>query len=310
MQHDRVVIVTGAMGGMGVAFTRKLLDDGWRVAALDLQAAIDAAPPLPPAPAASPGRPASDPRPPAAADAAPPTSLASAASPGWPASDAPPPAAPPDAAGAPSTAPDRLVRIGCDVADWESVRRAVDAAVARLGRVDAVVNGAGIVANIASIAKMDPAKWAWELSVNLTGPFHLIKATAPAMADSGWGRFVNISSQAAQVGLRYQSAYCASKAGLLGLMRVVVAEYGHKGVTCNTLLPGLIATPKVLGMPKDILDRAVEGIPTGRPGTVEEMAEAAAFLLSDKAAFINGATIDIDGGKHVQIGDLTRRREK
>ncbi|QQS11872.1 MAG: SDR family oxidoreductase [Rhodospirillales bacterium] len=278
MQHDRVAIVTGAMGGMGVAFTRKLLDDGWRVAALDLQAAIDAAPPLPPAPAASPGRPASDPR-------------------------------PPDAAGAPSTDTDRLVRIGCDVADWDSVRRAVDAATARLGRVDAVVNGAGIVANIASIARMDPAKWAWELSVNLTGPFHLIKATAPAMAEAGWGRFVNISSQAAQMGLRYQSAYCASKAGLLGLMRVVVAEYGHKGVTCNTLLPGLIATPKVLGMPKDILDRAVEGIPTGRPGTVEEMAEAAAFLLSDKAAFINGATIDIDGGKHVQIGDLTRRRE-
>jgi NAD(P)-dependent dehydrogenase (short-subunit alcohol dehydrogenase family) len=92
-------------------------------------------------------------------------------------------------------------------------------------------------------------------------------------------------------------------------MRVVVAEYGHKGVTCNTLLPGLIATPKVLGMPPEILQRAVEGIPTGRPGTVEEMAEMAAFLMTDKAGFINGASIDIDGGKHVQVSDLTRRRQ-
>ena len=253
MSHDRVAIVTGAFGGMGVAFTRKLLDEGWRVARFDLQQAIDAAPP------------ADDDK--------------------------------------------RVMALACDVADWSSVEPAVAAVRARFGRIDAVVNGAGIVANIASIQKMDPAKWAWELGVNLSGPFHMIKATAPAMAESGWGRFVNISSQAAQVGLRYQSAYCASKAGLLGLMRVVVAEYGHKGVTCNTLLPGLIATPKVLGMPPEILQRAVEGIPTGRPGTVEEMAEMAAFLMTDKAGFINGASIDIDGGKHVQISDLTRRRE-
>lgn len=252
MSHDRVAIVTGAFGGMGVAFTYKLLGEGWRVARFDLQQAIDAAPP--------------------------------------------------------DNDDKRVVALACDVADYTSVERAVGTVRERFGKVDAVVNGAGIVANIASIARMDPAKWAWELGVNLSGPFHLIKATAPAMAESGWGRFVNISSQAAQVGLRYQSAYCASKAGLLGLMRVVVAEYGHKGVTCNTLLPGLIATPKVLGMPPDILQRAIEGVPAGRPGTVEEMAEMAAFLMTDKAGFINGASIDIDGGKHVQISDLTRRR--
>ncbi len=215
-----------------------------------------------------------------------------------------------DAAGADIPDPARSLAIHCDVADWPNVEAAVAAVRERFGRVDAVINGAGIVDNVASIAKMDPGRWAWELGVNLSGPFHLIKATAPAMAEAGWGRIVTISSQAATTGLRYQPAYCASKAGLLGLMRAVVAEYGHKGITYNTLLPGLIATPKVLGMPSEILERAVESIPAGRPGSVEEMAAAAAFLLSDAAAFINGASIDIAGGRNVPISDLTRQKRK
>jgi NAD(P)-dependent dehydrogenase (short-subunit alcohol dehydrogenase family) len=207
-------------------------------------------------------------------------------------------------------APEDKMAARCDVADPRSVAAAVEAASAALGPIEGVVNNAGIVDHIAPLARMKPEKWAWELGVNLSGPFHLIQLTAPAMAEAGFGRIVNIASMAARMGLRNQAAYSSSKAGLLGLARVVVAEYAAFGVTCNTVLPGMMATPKVLAMPPHILDRATAGVPCGRIGRLDEIAALIAFLMSDIAGYINGAEIAIDGGSGANVTSLSGRRER
>ena len=140
-----------------------------------------------------------------------------------------------------------------DVSDATAVDTAVTQVCATLGEIACLVNGAGIVDHIAPLAKMKPEAWAREIGVNLGGPFNLVRAVAPGMADRGWGRIVNVSSAAARGGLALQAGYAASKAGLLGLTRTAALEFGRYGVTCNAILPGLIGTEKVQAMPPRIL---------------------------------------------------------
>ncbi|OFZ86080.1 MAG: hypothetical protein A2W21_11005 [Betaproteobacteria bacterium RBG_16_66_20] len=195
------------------------------------------------------------------------------------------------------------------VADADAVNRGVAELAAAVGPIDCVVNSAGIVDNIAPLSKMAMAAWDREIAVNLTGPFNVIRATIDNMANRGWGRIVNISSAAARSGLHNQVGYSASKSGLLGLARNVALEYARKGVTCNTVLPGMIGTAKVLGMPAAILEEAVLRTPARRVGTPEEVAALVIFLMSDTAAFINGAEIDIDGGLRLNALSLGSSRE-
>ena len=195
-----------------------------------------------------------------------------------------------------------------DVASHQSVRAAVDAAEAELGPIDILVNNAGIVKNIAPIATMTPEAWQKELGVNLTGPFNLIQAIAPGMAERGWGRIVNISSAAAKGGLFNQAGYAATKSGLLGLTQNVTLEYAGKGITCNAILPGVIGTENVLAMPQQIFDQAVRMVPTGRVGQPDEVAQLIAFLCSDLAGYINGVDILIDGGAALNTVVLGSRK--
>ncbi|MBM3557217.1 MAG: SDR family oxidoreductase [Alphaproteobacteria bacterium] len=170
---------------------------------------------------------------------------------------------------------------------------------AKIGPVDILVNGAAIVDHIAPLAKMKPERWRDEIGVNLSGPFNTIRVVAPGMAARKWGRIVNISSAAARGGLALQAGYSASKAGLLGLTRNVTLEYARLGVTCNAILPGMIATEKVLAMPEPVKAAATAASPARRLGTVEEVAALVSFLASEEAGFINGAEIDIGGGIHL-----------
>lgn len=195
-----------------------------------------------------------------------------------------------------------------DVASYESVRKAVQAAEAELGPIDILVNNAGIVKNIAPISKMAPEAWQKELGVNLTGPFNLIQAIAPGMAERGWGRIINISSAAARGGLYNQAGYAATKSGLLGLTQNVTLEFAGKGVTCNAILPGVIGTENVMAMPQEIFDQAVRLVPTGRVGKPEEVAQLIAFLCSDLAGYINGVDILIDGGAALNTVVLGSRK--
>ena len=190
----------------------------------------------------------------------------------------------------------RGLELAVDVSDPASVEAAVRRCRDELGDPDVLVNNAGIVNNIASIAAMDPTAWDHELRVNLSGMFHTVRALVPSMAERGWGRVVNISSIAALNPGSGQPAYAASKAGVLGFTRAVAQEFGPGGVTANAILPGLIATPLVRSMPDHLKEGLVRRTPVGRLGEPEDIARLATFLASPDASFITGVAIPCDGG--------------
>jgi NAD(P)-dependent dehydrogenase (short-subunit alcohol dehydrogenase family) len=196
-----------------------------------------------------------------------------------------------------------------DIADAEAVRAAVARLRETLGAVGILVNNAGIVANVAPVARMTTAAWQREVDVNLSGAFHMTQATIGDMVASGWGRIVNVSSIGGTGGLHHQAAYAASKAGLLGLTKTVALEHGRHGITCNAVLPGLIATENVRAMPPEIRAAAETATPARRLGEPVEVAHLIAFLASDHAGYINGAEIPIDGGLRLNTLSLASRRE-
>jgi NAD(P)-dependent dehydrogenase (short-subunit alcohol dehydrogenase family) len=190
----------------------------------------------------------------------------------------------------------RVVTAAGDVASVQDVRRAVEDFRRALGPILCLVNNAGIVDNIAPLARMAPEAWQREVAVNLTGAFLVTQAVLADMLAHGWGRIVTISSVAARGGLFNQAAYAASKSGLIGLTHTTALECARHGVTANVVLPGMIATPKVTAMPPAILEHVTTMTPARRLGRPEEVAGLVAFLCSEEAGFINGAEIDVDGG--------------
>jgi NAD(P)-dependent dehydrogenase (short-subunit alcohol dehydrogenase family) len=195
-----------------------------------------------------------------------------------------------------------------DVADPVAVRAGVAEAVKALGRVDALVNNAGLVTNIAKVEEMTFEAWQRELGVNLTGAFNCIQAVLPGMMERRYGRIVNISSVAALGGLARQVGYAATKAGLLGLTRTVALEHARHGITCNAVLPGLIGTERSRAMPEEIQQRALQQIPARRMGQPEEVAVAVRFLCSEESAYFNGAELPVDGGLHLNSLVLGSRK--
>jgi len=198
-----------------------------------------------------------------------------------------------------------VMAVVCDIRDSAQVDKAVEQMEESFGAIHALVNNAGIVANIAPIAKMNDARWANELAVNLSAAFYFIRRLAPKMAAKNWGRIINISSAAARSGLPAQVGYSATKSALWGLTSTTASEFGKKGVTCNSILPGIIATPTVLSMPKKIQESAKQSNALGRFGQIEEVAHLVAYLCSEPAGFITGAEIDIDGGYRLNNNSLT-----
>jgi NAD(P)-dependent dehydrogenase (short-subunit alcohol dehydrogenase family) len=137
----------------------------------------------------------------------------------------------------------------------------------------------------------------------------MIQTVIKPMIHKKWGRIINISSLGATGGLRRQIGYAASKAGLLGLTKTVTLEHARDGITCNAVLPGLINTELVREMPDEIRKEAVLTIPTMRLGQMEEVAYLIAFLASDRAGFINGEEIHIDGGMRLNTSSLGSRKQ-
>jgi 3-oxoacyl-[acyl-carrier protein] reductase len=188
-----------------------------------------------------------------------------------------------------------------DVRDSGAVRAGVTDAIAVLGGCDAVVANAGIVDTIHRAERFSDDEWRKDIETNLDGAFYLAQAAFEALAASGDGRVVVISSAAAETGIPGQVAYGASKAGLVGMARTLAAEWASAGIRCNVVMPGFIATPKVLGMPEQVRRSVVAQIPLQRFGSLDELAGIVCFLLSPAAAYITGAVLRVDGGYGLTI---------
>lgn len=187
--------------------------------------------------------------------------------------------------------------VNIDLRDVASIRRAVDEVVTRHGKLDVLVNNAGLGTNHDALDATEE-EWDELMAVNLRGLFFASQAAARHMVGAGYGRIVNMSSQAAHVGIPRHAAYSASKGGVELLTKVLALEWGPHGVTVNAVAPTFIRTPGTaerLDRPeflRDVLSR----IPIGRVGTTTEVAAAVIFLASPSAGLVNGTSIVIDGG--------------
>jgi 3-oxoacyl-[acyl-carrier protein] reductase len=179
----------------------------------------------------------------------------------------------------------------------------VDAAVSRveaeLGRIDVLVNSAGIPG--ASLRTVDVTDEEWErvLAINATGSFYACRAVLPGMVERGYGRIVLVASIAGKDGNPMAAAYSASKAAVIGLAKAVGKDVAGTGVLVNCVAPAVIETPILAGLSQQHIDYMVERIPLGRMGTADEVATLIAFLASEDLSFSTGATYDISGGRAV-----------
>ncbi|MGG5887093.1 SDR family NAD(P)-dependent oxidoreductase [Falsiroseomonas sp. HC035] len=239
---SRTALVTGAGRGIGLATARRFRADGWRVALLDIDAALL------------------------------------------------------DQAMAALAAPEATLALPCDVADAPAIFTAVRQAAAHFGRLDALVNNAG-TAVFKPILETTPEEWARVLAVNLTGPFLATQAAAPLMAEHGGGAVVNVTSISGLRASTLRVAYGTSKAGLAHLTKQQAVELGALGIRVNAVAPGPVDTAmaKAVHTPEIRADYH-DHIPLGRYGLEEELAEAIFFLCSDRASYLTGQVIAVDGG--------------
>jgi NAD(P)-dependent dehydrogenase (short-subunit alcohol dehydrogenase family) len=188
-----------------------------------------------------------------------------------------------------------------DVGDAHQLGELLREVVSTMGSPELLVNVAG-VAIAATVLDTSDQEWSRVINTNLTGPFLLTRATLPLMLDRGSGVIVNVASVAGAIGLRARAAYCASKAGLVGLTRAVAADYGAAGIRCIAVCPGTVETDWVERIIADDADPATarERMAArqldGRMGTPEEVAATIAFIASPGGRFFNGAAVVVDGG--------------
>ncbi len=192
----------------------------------------------------------------------------------------------------------RSMMLSGDVRDAAAVGNAIESVVGRWGGLDILVNNAGIVRDQVSW-KMSDEQWRDVIDVNLTGAFHACRAAIPCMREVGWGAIVNLASINGMRGKFGQSNYAASKAGLIGLTKSLAKEVARFGITANAVAPGLIETDIVRSMSDEALKQAVGEVLLNRPGQVEDVAEAVSFLAGDRARFITGEVLRVDGGQYI-----------
>lgn len=185
-----------------------------------------------------------------------------------------------------------------DVSDYESCQKGIEKVYEELGgTVDVLVNNARITRD-SMLHKMDPAAWNIVISTNLTSVFNMCRLIVPTMRDKKFGRIINISSVNGVKGQVGQANYSAAKAGILGFTKALAQESANKGITVNAIAPGYISTDMTEVIRDDIKEKIIAGIPMGRFGTVEEIANTVLFLANDKSSFVTGITLNVNGGQY------------
>ena len=190
--------------------------------------------------------------------------------------------------------------LSCDVAKPESVNSCVAKAIELTGRIDILVNSAGIVA-LAPAESLSDNDWTRTIDINLSGMYFMTRAVGNHMLENGKGKIINMASQAATIALDQHVAYCASKFGVLGLTKVVAAEWAGRGVNANTISPTVVLTELGKAAWDNPKGEALKKlIPTGRFALPEEIAAAAVFLASSSSDMVNGADLVVYGGYSIQ----------
>ena len=189
--------------------------------------------------------------------------------------------------------------LACDVADEAQVNHVVDTVIKKYGRVDVLINCAGVADRVKPTVEQDMAHFRRLVDIHLTGTYMMTKACAVHMLKQGKGNVINISSIAGVIGLTYRNAYSAAKAGISMITRTLGCEWGAAGIRVNAIAPGYILTPLTQAIiDEGRLDKSVveRRTPMGRMGEPRHIADAMLFLASDQAEFITGVTLPVDGG--------------
>ena len=189
----------------------------------------------------------------------------------------------------------KAVCVACNVGDYEEIQGVVKSLIKDLGGIDILVNNAGVTRD-KLLLSMNEADWDLVLDTNLKSMFNTIHACYRNFMKKKAGRIINIASVSGLTGNAGQANYSASKAGVVGLTKTVAKELASRGVTCNAIAPGIIRTAMTDAMAEKDREALLASVPMGRVGEAEDIAELAAFLASDKARYITGEVIRVDGG--------------
>ena len=189
----------------------------------------------------------------------------------------------------------KTLSLHADVADRKQVKEMVSRVLTAWGRIDILVNNAGFDRG-ASLLKIKEEDWDAVIGVHMKGTLNCIQGVAPHMIEKRYGKIVNISSIWGKTGASAEISYCSAKAGLIGLTKSVARELGNYQINVNVVLPGLILTPTIARMAEKYQNMIIENTPMRRIGQPEEVANVVAFLASDEASFMTGATIEVSGG--------------
>ena len=185
-----------------------------------------------------------------------------------------------------------------DMSSHESIKSALTQVAKEFGRIDILVNNAAITRDGIAM-RMKKADWDTVIETNLSGAFFAIQQVLPAMMRERWGRVINISSVVGRAGNPGQANYVAAKAGLIGLTKSLAQEMASRNVTVNAVAPGFIETDMTASLSDDLKGKILAGIPLGRFGAPDDVAAAVEFLASDRASYITGQVIDVNGGMYM-----------